>query len=129
MPRQTKKTKKRAQSTVTEARLYIVATLNNTIVTATDQEGSTLFWSSTGAAGFKGSRKATPYASTVAIEKVIDKMKQAGISQLKVFLKGPGAGRDTALRVLRAAPFRIVQLADITPLPHNGTRQRKQRRV
>lgn len=112
-----------------KARLYITATLNNTLVTLTDEDGATLCWSSTGAVGFKGSRKSTPYASTVAIETVTNKAKTMGVKQIEVFIKGPGAGRDAAVRLLRSLPFKIIQIADVTPLPHNGTRQPKQRRV
>lgn len=108
--------------------LYITATLNNTLVTLTNENGGTLGWSSTGAVGFKGSRKSTPYASSVALETLLNKAKGLGIKQLDVFIKGPGSGRDSALRLLRNSPFKINQLADITPLPHNGTRQPKQRR-
>lgn len=112
---------------VTNAKLYVTATMNNTLVTIADNEGHTLCWSSTGSVGFKGSRKSTPYASTVAIETAMNKAKSFGVRQLEVFIKGPGPGRDAAMRFLRNAPFKITQLADVTPLPHNGTRQRKQR--
>lgn len=114
--------------TTVKGRMYVTATLNNTLVTIGDEDGKTLCWSSTGAVGFKGSRKATPYASTVAIETAMNKAKTLGIRQLEVFIKGPGPGRDAALRLLRNTPFKILQLADVTPLPHNGTRQPKQRR-
>jgi small subunit ribosomal protein S11 len=109
--------------------MYVLATLNNTLVTIADDNGKTLCWSSTGAVGFKGSRKATPYASSIAIETAMNKAKTMGVNQLSVFIKGPGPGREAALRFLRNAPFKITQLADVTPLPHNGTRQPKQRRV
>lgn len=122
------KTKNNTKS-LSRGRLYITATLNNTIVTFTDENGQTLAWSSSGGVGFKGSRKATPYASTTAVETVLNKVKDYNIKYLDVFLKGPGTGRDAALRVLRATPFKITQIIDITPLPHNGTRQQKTRRV
>lgn len=112
-----------------KANMYVMATLNNTLVTIADDHGKTLCWSSNGAVGFKGSRKATPYASSIAIETAMNKAKNMGINQLSVFIKGPGPGREAALRFLRNAPFKITQLADVTPLPHNGTRQPKQRRV
>lgn len=115
-------------SLTTKGRMYVTATLNNTLVTITDEDGKTLCWSSNGAVGFKGSRKATPYASTVAVETAMNKAKTLGIRQLDVFIKGPGPGRDAALRLLRNTQFKIAQLADVTPLPHNGTRQPKQRR-
>lgn len=109
-------------------RVYITATLNNTLVTVTNDEGNTLCWSSTGAVGFKGSRKSTPYASTMALEAAFKKAQTLGIKQIEVFLKGPGSGRDAALRAFRASPFKIIQIADVTPLPHNGTRKPKVRR-
>lgn len=109
-------------------RVYITATLNNTLVTVTNDEGNTLCWSSTGAVGFKGSRKSTPYASTMALEAAFKKAQILGIKQIEVFLKGPGSGRDAALRAFRASPFKIIQIADVTPLPHNGTRKPKVRR-
>lgn len=125
----TAKPTKSSAKTVIKGRLYLTATMNNTIVTITDEEGRTLCWSSTGIVGFKGSRKSTPYASTMALEDVTNKAKTKGIKQLDVFLKGPGPGRDAAMRFLRNSPFKVTQLADVTPLPHNGTRQPKQRRV
>ena len=128
MPQTTPIVKKTEKRVVAKGRLYIVATLNNTLVTLTDEDGATLGWSSNGSVGFKGSRKSTPYASTVALETLVNKAKSLGVKQLDVFIKGPGAGRDAALRLLRNSPFKITQLADITPLPHNGTRQPKQRR-
>lgn len=121
--------KQSTKKTSPKGRVYIIATLNNTLVTVTDEDGQTLCWSSTGAVGFKGSRKSTPYASGVALETAMNKAKALGISQVDVFIKGPGPGRDAALRFLRNSPFKITQMADITPLPHNGTKQPKQRRV
>lgn len=109
--------------------MHVLATLNNTLVTMTDEDGHVLCWSSTGAVGFKGSRKSTPYASTVAIETAMNKAKTMGVKQLKVFVKGPGPGRDALMRFLRTTSFKVTQLADVTPLPHNGTKQPKQRRV
>lgn len=120
---------KKQSKIVPKGRLYITATLNNTLATITDEDGNTLCWSSSGTVGFKGSRKSTPYAGTVALETVMNKAKALGMKQLDVFLKGPGPGRDAAMRLLRNSPFRITQLADVTPLPHNGTRQPKPRRV
>lgn len=132
MPKkQIKKTAKDNSSRVVangKGRVYITATLNNTLVTATNEDGNTLCWSSTGAVGFKGSRKSTPYASTMALEAAFKKAQTLGIKQIEVFLKGPGSGRDAALRALRASPFKIIQIADVTPLPHNGTRKPKVRR-
>lgn len=112
---------------IPHGRLYVTATLNNTLFTFTDGDGKTAAWSTTGTAGFKGSRKATPYASTVALESLIQKMKPLGVKTLELYLKGPGAGRDSALRTLRVSPFKITKIADTTPLPHNGARAKKQR--
>lgn len=129
-----KQTKKTTQASSSKSaangrgRVYITATLNNTLVTVTDEDGNTLCWSSTGAVGFKGSRKSTPYASTMALEAVFKKAQALGIKQVEVFLKGPGSGRDAALRAFRASPFKVIQIADVTPLPHNGTRKPKVRR-
>lgn len=129
-----KQTKKTTQANSSKSaangrgRVYITATLNNTLVTVTDEDGNTLCWSSTGAVGFKGSRKSTPYASTMALEAVFKKAQALGIKQVEVFLKGPGSGRDAALRAFRASPFKVIQIADVTPLPHNGTRKPKVRR-
>lgn len=112
-----------------EGRVYVTATFNNTLVAVTDKEGKVLFWSSAGAAGFKGARKSTPYAATSAIEAVAKKAKTAGLSSVEVYLKGPGPGRDTAVRALRSQGFEITQIADVTPIPHNGVRPKKKRRV
>jgi small subunit ribosomal protein S11 len=132
MPKKQVKKTNSANSPKTSAsgrgRVYIIATLNNTLVTVTDEDGNTLCWSSTGAVGFKGSRKSTPYASTMALEAVFKKAQTLGIRQVEVFLKGPGSGRDAALRAFRASPFKVIQIADVTPLPHNGTRKPKVRR-
>ena len=133
MPKKQVKKTNSANSPKTSAsgrgRVYIIATLNNTLVTVTDEDGNTLCWSSTGAVGFKGSRKSTPYASTMALEAVFKKAQTLGIRQVEVFLKGPGSGRDAALRAFRASPFKVIQIADVTPLPHNGPRAKKPRRV
>jgi len=109
--------------------VYIIATFNNTIATVTDNSGNALFSASTGMVGFKGSRKSTPYAATMAIDKVLQSAKQAGMKQARVYIKGPGVGRDAALRVLRSSGIRVTLLADITPIPHNGCRPKKRRRA
>ncbi|MPM97941.1 30S ribosomal protein S11 [bioreactor metagenome] len=124
----TKKTSsKKVSKVVPHGRLYVSATFNNTLVSVTDDQGGVLCWSSTGEAGFSGSRKSTPYAATVALENVISKAKNFGMSQMDVYLKGPGPGRDVALRVLRAQGVKVAMIADLTPVPHNGTRPRKAR--
>lgn len=114
---------------VSSARVYITATFNNTLVTLTDLRGSTLAWSSSGNAGFKGARKATPFAAISAVEKVAQKGKEHGVSSVEVFVKGPGPGRDAAIRALKNAGFVITMIADVTPVPHNGPRAKKKRRV
>lgn len=110
-------------------RVYISATFNNTLVTITDDIGKTLFWGSSGASGFKGARKATPFAATTAVEKVARRALGDGIKTVDVYIKGPGVGRDAALRALKSAGLSISMIADITPIPHNGPRLKKKRRV
>jgi small subunit ribosomal protein S11 len=112
---------------VQEGRIYIVATFNNTIVTITDNQGNTLNWSATGKVGFKGSRKSTPFAATSAIEQAINVAKDRGFREAAVYIKGPGPGRDAALRVLRNIGIKVTAIYDVTPIPHNGTRSKKPR--
>jgi len=128
MAKQIKKNQnKKVARVVPSGRLYVSATFNNTLVSITDEQGGVLCWSSTGEAGFSGSRKSTPYAATVALENAINKAKNYGMSKMDVFIKGPGPGRDVALRVLRAQGIKVSMIADLTPVPHNGTRPRKAR--
>ncbi len=125
-----KSTTKKTFKNIAEGRLYINSTFNNTIVTIADDKGNTLAWSSSGAMGFKGARKSTPYAATTAIEKTLEEAKKHGVKKLSVFLKGPGVGRDAALRHLRSKrDFEVEMISDITPIPHNGPRPPKQRHV
>ncbi|MBI3385961.1 30S ribosomal protein S11 [Candidatus Gottesmanbacteria bacterium] len=112
-----------------KGKVYITATFNNTLVTITDLEGNTLGWGSAGLVGFKGARKSTPYAATSAVEAVARKAQTQGLREVEVYIKGPGAGRDAALRALKAVGLRITLIADVTPLPHNGVRPKKKRRV
>ena len=114
---------------VTSGRVYVTATFNNTLVTLTDSTGAVLFWSSSGSAGFKGARKATPYAATSAVETVAQKGKGVGMTSVEVYIKGPGPGRDASIRALRGAGLNITMIADVTPIPHNGPRAKKRRRV
>ncbi len=116
-----------SRTTVTDGRIYIVATFNNTLVTITDTSGNVIAWSSTGKVGFKGARKSTPYAATSAITAAIDSAKTMGLRSASVFIKGPGPGRDAALRVLRSVGVKVTELQDITPIPHNGSRAKKPR--
>lgn len=118
---------KKVTRVVPKGNMYVTATFNNTIVTITDEQGNTLCWSSTGAMGFPGSRKSTPYAATVTVEKAVDMAKAHGMHTMDVFIKGPGPGRDAALRVIRAQGIKVNLLADLTPVPHNGTRPRKRK--
>lgn len=110
-------------------RVYVTATFNNTLVTITDESGNSLFWGSSGLVGFKGARRATPYAATTAVEGVARKAMDAGLREVEVYIKGPGAGRDAALRALKAVGLGISLIADVTPIPHNGVRPKKKRRV
>jgi len=118
-----------APKQVSSGRVYVTATFNNTLVTLTDSTGNTLAWGSAGGSGFKGARKSTPYAATTAIEQAIVKAKEAGLTTAQVFIKGPGAGRESAIRALAAAGLRVTAIHDITPVPHNGCRPPKKRRV
>lgn len=112
-----------------QGKVFITATFNNTLVTLTDVKGNTLYWGSSGLVGFKGARKATPYAATTAVEAVARKAFDQGMKNVEVYIKGPGAGRDAALRALKAVGLSISLIADVTPIPHNGVRPKKKRRV
>lgn len=121
--------RKKVLKQVKKARFYITATFNNTIITVTDREGNTLCWGSAGTAGFRGARKSTPFAATTAVEKIINESKALGIREIEIYIKGPGSGREAALRSLKGTGFRIDLIADVTPIPHNGVRPKKRRRV
>lgn len=110
-------------------RVYISATFNNTLITITDDRGKTLYWGTSGASGFKGARKATPFAATTAAEGVAKKALADGMKTVDVYVKGPGIGRDAALRGIKGAGLSISMIADMTPIPHNGPRAKKKRRV
>lgn len=112
---------------VAKGRVYVQATFNNTIVTVTDDRGNAICWGSSGNAGFSGSRKSTPYAATVTVEKAIDRSKEYGMKTMDVYIKGPGPGRDAVLRVIKSRGIHVNMIADVTPIPHNGTKPRKQR--
>lgn len=126
---QRKKTSKREKKHINVGSAHIQATFNNTIVTITDQSGNVVAWSSSGSLGFKGSRKGTPYAAQMAAEAAAKKAMDFGMKQLDVFVKGPGAGRESAIRALQAAGLDINLIKDVTPVPHNGCRPPKRRRV
>ena len=121
--------KKKIRKGVTRGIAHIKATFNNTMVTITDVQGNTISWSSSGVMGFKGSRKSTPYAAQVAAEDAAKKAMEHGMRTLEVEVAGPGSGRESALRALQAAGFTVTSIRDVTPIPHNGCRPRKRRRV
>ena len=127
MDKKTKKPKKTEIQNVLKGKMYITATFNNTIATFTNLEGQVICWGSTGTVGFSGSKKSTPYAATMAITKVVENAKKFGAREIDVFIKGPGPGRDAALRVLRGSRLKLNLIADVTPVPHNGTRPRKKK--
>jgi small subunit ribosomal protein S11 len=123
------KPKKKQKVHVTSGIAHIQATFNNTVVTITDKQGNTLCWSSTGVVGFSGSKKATPFAAQVAAENAAKKALALGIKEVEVHVKGPGSGRESAIRSLQAAGLTISMIRDVTPVPHNGCRPPKRRRV
>ena len=120
---------KKAVRLVTSGLARILATFNNTIVTITDREGNTIAWASTGSAGFKGSKKSTPFAAGIAAESAAKKAAERGVKEVEVYVKGPGAGRESAIRSIQAAGLTIRSIRDVTPIPHNGCRPEKRRRV
>lgn len=123
------KTIKKVERKVTSGRVYVTATFNNTLVTLTDNSGNTLAWCTSGAAGFKGARRSTPFAAISAMEKLAQKAKGLGMSTVEVYIKGPGSGRDATIKALRGTGINITMIADVTPIPHNGPRPKKRRRV
>jgi len=127
--RQGARTKKKITVQVPKGIAYIKATFNNTQITITDPKGNVLSWASSGSAGFKGSRKSTPFASQIAAQAAAAAAKEHGMTQVDVYVKGPGSGREAAIRSLQAAGFGISVIKDVTPIPHNGCRPPKRRRV
>ena len=121
--------KKKEKKAIPRGRAYIQSTFNNTLITLTDPTGNVISWGSSGTAGFKGSRKGTPYAAQLAGEQAAHKAVEHGMKQVEVFVKGPGSGREAAIRALQAAGLIITSIKDVTPIPHNGCRPRKRRRV
>lgn len=124
-----KSRKKKDKKNVPVGVAHIQSTFNNTIVTITDPKGNTIAWSSSGIQGFKGSRKSTPYAAQTAAEDAVKKAMEHGMRTVEVFVKGPGSGREAALRALQTAGFQVTLIRDVTPIPHNGCRPPKRRRV
>ena len=123
------KTRKKERKVIPSGRAFIQSSFNNTVVTLTDPEGNVLSWGSSGTAGFKGSRKGTPYAAQLAAQDAVKKAASYGLRQVDVFVKGPGSGREAAIRALQASGLAIASIKDITPNPHNGSRPPKRRRV
>lgn len=121
--------RKRERKNITSGIAHVNASFNNTMITITDDQGNTVAWASSGASGFKGSRKSTPYAAQVAADAASKKAMEHGVKTLEVEVKGPGSGRESALRALQAAGFTITSIRDVTPIPHNGCRPPKRRRV
>jgi small subunit ribosomal protein S11 len=122
-------TKKKVKKTIIDGVAHIHASFNNTIITISDRQGNTLAWSTAGGSGFRGSRKSTPFAAQVAAEKLTPILNEMGMQNLDVLVKGPGPGRESAVRALNSAGFKINNITDVTPVPHNGCRPPKKRRV
>ena len=121
--------KRRERKNVVNGVAHINATFNNTVITITDEQGNSISWSSSGSVGFKGSRKSTPYAAQIAAEEAGKKALEHGMKNLSVMVKGPGSGRETALRALQTVGFSVTSIRDVSPIPHNGCRPPKRRRV
>lgn len=128
MPKKTR-TKKKEKKNISNGVVHIQSTFNNTIITITDNAGNVISWSSSGIMGFKGSRKSTPFAAQMTAEDAANKAKEHGLKNVEVYVKGPGAGRESALRSLQAVGFNVTLIKDVTPIPHNGCRPPKRRRV
>ena len=122
-------TARKVKRTLSSAQVHIYASFNNTIVTITDLQGNTVCWASSGSAGFKGSRKSTPFAARLAAEQAMKAAQGMGIQEVEMIVKGPGTGRESAIRAVQAAGVKVRAIADITPVPHNGCRPPKKRRV
>ena len=129
MAKEKTRVKKRERKNISTGVAHVSATFNNTMITITDAQGNTIAWSTAGTMGFKGSRKSTPYAAQMAAEDAGKKAQEHGMRNLEVEVKGPGSGRESALRALQAVGFQITSIRDVTPIPHNGCRPRKRRRV
>ncbi len=129
MARQSARPKRRERRVVSSGRAYVQSTFNNTIVTITDAEGGVLAWASSGSVGFKGTKKGTPFAARLAAEAVARKVLEYGLRRVDVYVKGPGSGRETAIRSLQSAGLEVSSIRDITPIPHNGCRPPRRRRI
>ncbi|GAA4351200.1 30S ribosomal protein S11 [Kangiella taiwanensis] len=129
MAKSPRTTKKKVKKTVVDGMAHIHASFNNTIITITDRQGNALAWATSGGSGFRGSRKSTPFAAQVAADRAAQVVKEMGMKNVEVFVKGPGPGRESAVRALNAAGFKVTNITDVTPIPHNGCRPPKKRRV
>ena len=129
MAKTASKNRKKTKRNVLDGIAHIHASFNNTIITITDREGNTLSWATSGGSGFRGSRKSTPFAAQIASQKAGEVAKEFGLQNLEVFIKGPGPGRESAIRALNTVGFKITNITDVTPIPHNGCRPPKRRRV
>ena len=129
MAKEATRVRRRERKNITSGVAHVSSTFNNTMITITDAQGNAISWSSAGAMGFKGSRKSTPYAAQVAAEDAAKKAQEHGMKTLEVEVRGPGSGRESALRALQAAGFNVTSIRDVTSIPHNGCRPRKKRRV
>lgn len=130
MPKKKKtKARRRIRRGISEGRVYIQSTFNNTIITVTDSKGDVIAWGSAGSAGFKGSRKGTPYAAQLAAQRAARQAASSGLRQVDVYVKGPGSGREAAIRTLQASGLIVTSIRDVTPIPHNGCRPPKKRKV
>ncbi|RUO76552.1 30S ribosomal protein S11 [Idiomarina tyrosinivorans] len=123
------RSRKRVKKQVSDGMAHVHASFNNTIITITDRQGNALAWATAGGSGFRGSRKSTPFAAQVAAERAGEMAKEYGLKNLEVFVKGPGPGRESSIRALNAVGYRITNITDVTPIPHNGCRPPKKRRV
>jgi small subunit ribosomal protein S11 len=124
-----RKSARKSKRTLSSGQIHVLATFNNTIVTVTDIEGNTVAWGSAGSAGFKGSRKSTPFAARLAAEQAVKAAMALGLQEVQLFVKGPGPGRESAIRAVQAMGLKIISISDVTPVPHNGCRPPKKRRV
>jgi small subunit ribosomal protein S11 len=128
-PKKRQRGKRRERKSIPRGKVFVQSTFNNTIVTITDPNGNALSWSSAGSSAFKGSRKSTPYAAQMAAENCAKKAMEHGVRQVEVFVRGPGSGREAAIRALQAVGMLVTSITDVTPIPHNGCRPPKRRRV
>jgi len=124
-----RKSSKKTKRSLSSGQVHIFATFNNTIITITDHDGNTVAWGSAGSVGFKGSKKSTPYAARLAAEQALNSAKSLGMQEAQLFVKGPGPGRESAIRAVAAMGMKVTSISDITPVPHNGCRPPKRRRV